>query len=1252
MDRRCFMSFNCSLSNLKLYLIITIFLFISSCHSVKKDENKTQGNWHNIERTQRYFPDGNDFVIKNGERRFNRALYGGNSGFRVEAGDLPEFALYLPGMGGNFRFGLLTEKSDKWLIDSEEIIARYRPGSMIYDIKDPSSGDWVMHLSVLPMYTADGMIIRATFNNINENLDLLWTFGGVTGKRFNRDGDIGADPESVFYLQPEYCEGNEFIQNDNSFDVYYGTGRILTETERYENNYKASNSGLESTLLKNKKRLCGIVPPGSKIKICDANKLSLPLTLFESSPSKNPVISGKQSVNTKDTLYFIVYNPENQRNIAYNDAKRLFEQAEAERKSIAERITVRTPDQYINTLGQALSIAADAIWESPSYLHGAVAWRMRLNGWRGEYAADWLGWHDRARTHLSGYALAQYTSPEPGASSDPDPEKNLARQKEVAGKSIYTSGYISRNPGKISPPHHYDMNLIYIDQLLRHFKWTGDTSFLKEIWPVIERHLDWETTTFDGDKDNLYDAYCLIWASDALQYKGGGVSYSSAYNYKAYKDAARLAKKIGIDPSPFSLKAEKIRKALNSILWMPGKGWYAEYKDLLGAQKLHPSTGLWGIYHLIDAEVPDPFQCYQMLRYVDNYIPHIPVKAKGLGDKDYYTLSTTNWQPYTWSVNNVALAEVLHTSLAYWQSGRSDEAFRLWKSALLESMYLGASPGNFQQLSFYDAMRGELYRDFADPVGIAARSLVEGLFGITPDAVNGTLNVKPGFPASWDSAYLTTPDIEFKYSGNNQQENYIISNRLPGPLKLSLIINASYDKIEKVAVNGKSTPWTNLINAIDNPFIEIGAAPEAHYNVEITWSGKSPGKLLYDNEIASGDEIDIRSGGMKITDIYDPQDALDDISITSDEIKARVNTDKGFKTVFVYVNQGDLKWWEPVCFTVFDPLEIVSPLEQPNDSLVFSIKNYTHSTVEARLTINPPNGAFSKNLRLKPGAINKIVISNPAFLKPGTNLVVLDRADSKSLGKTVINWDIRSTSNGNDPRDISSYYNDRITNIFKNQYLSPRSPYPALQLPIQGLGDWCSFDAKMEIDDSGLRRLTGEKNEILFPQGIPFNCPGSPDDKNIIFTSLWDNYPDSVNIPLSGKASHAYFLVTGTTNPMQSRFENGSIEIVYTDGSSALLSLVNPETWWPIEQDYYRDNYAFAIDAPKPYRLHLKTGIITKDFKEYISIGGFTKFAIEGGASTLLDLPLDISKSLQECRIKATANDVIIGLISLTLDRK
>src|SRR5579864_7235460 len=93
--------------------------------------------WHNKERTIHYRPEGEDFVCLNGTLRFNRALYGTNTAFRVEAGDLPEFALYLPGMGGSFRLGIIAGSKSKWLMNAKSIKAIYRPGSMLYEISDP-----------------------------------------------------------------------------------------------------------------------------------------------------------------------------------------------------------------------------------------------------------------------------------------------------------------------------------------------------------------------------------------------------------------------------------------------------------------------------------------------------------------------------------------------------------------------------------------------------------------------------------------------------------------------------------------------------------------------------------------------------------------------------------------------------------------------------------------------------------------------------------------------------------------------------------------------------------------------------------------------------------------------------------------------------------------------------------------------------------------------------------------------------------
>ncbi|MBF9141106.1 DUF4450 domain-containing protein [Hymenobacter properus] len=1111
--------------------------------------------WHNQPRTLRYRPEGQDFVITNGTHRFTRALYGTNTAFRVEAGDLPEFALYLPGMGGNLKFGLLAGGQSKWLIKADNIVARYRPGMMLYDITDPLLGPGKLHLEVLARAEAEGILVKVRFENVPANsVRLLWAFGGATGRKFSRDGDIGADPESSFYLKPEYCQGNAFTLQKNSFTLSFSlpakAGAIPAPPQT----------------------LAGVVPLTSETHVADAAQQDTPQQLFASSASAAPVATGAVKVVAGRDFYFAVQKPETGVLPIYAGLPAAFAQAEAARAALAGRVSVSTPDPYLNTLGGALAVAADAIWETPSYMHGAVAWRMRLNGWRGPYAADPLGWHDRAATHFRAYAKSQLTSP-PRGPVTPDTALHFARQLEKLGTAVFSEGYISRNPGGDFRPHHYDMNLVFIDELLRHFNWTGDLALARELWPVLQRHLAWEKRNFDPDGDGLYDAYAAIWASDALQYSGGAVTHSSAYNYYANRQAAELARLLGENAAPYRQEAARIQLALQSRLWLPKLGWYAEYQDALGLKSLHPAAGLWTIYHALDSEVPNLLEAYQATEYVDAGIPHIPVRAAGLPDAGYYLLSTTNWQPYDWSLNNVALAENLHTSLAYWQAGRAQDAFLLWKSAVLESMYLGSSPGNFQQISFYDNYRGELYRDFADPIGVAARSLVEGLFGIRPDALHDTLRVRPGLPAAWDSASLQVPDLTFRYRRQDRREVYTLAQRLPKQLAVELQVPALADHVAAVKVNGQPAAWRNVAGAVGRPLIEISSAPAAGFRVEIEWRGEA---LEAAPPTTAGPNLAIALARARPGALLDPQQVLRQARIDGNKLTAQAAGAPGQRTAFVQLKQGDLNWWEPL-------------------------------------------------------KVEMVAVSSPA-----------------ASAAAATKWETL---------DLSASFNDRVTQIFQQIYLAPRANTATLALPLQGIGNWCYPLTQASIDDSGLRQLAEEKDEIRLPSGVPLRTPGTPrripgpNVKNILFVSQWDNYPRQATVPLRGRARRAVLLMAGSTNPMQSQLVNGEVIVTYTDNTTATLPLRNPDNWWPIEQDLLDDGFAFQTGAPKPWRVHLKTGLITQDFNQYTSIKGFSTRAIDGGAATVLELPLDPKKKLKSLTVKALANDVVIGLMSVTLGR-
>jgi hypothetical protein len=1100
-----------------------------------------------IEQPLRYRPDGGDFVIENGPEFFNRPLYGGNTAFRADAGDKPEFTLYLPGRGGNLRLGVRGAAGAKWLFEAAQVTTRYRPGAMLYEVRDPVLGaGGVLHVEVLALAATDGLVVRVEYvagvacrepvepadpgrpastrpATTTTPLELIWAYGGVNGQRGARDGDIGTERVPIgeyFQLQPDFCRGNHFEIAGRTFTLRSKPATIL-----------------------------GLVPEGAELAVADATQWASCAGLLASAglagqaSGVNPartqgpalqVVAGRVALVLGQPCFLALQRIADgattaeeldiYRNVttdraglkrdavpvpllpAYRveDLPRVFAEADRHFRELRERVMVDTPDPFLNAAVAALNVAVDAVWDEPqgAVMHGAIAWRSKLLGWRGPYAQDALGWHDRARRNISYWVTRQNTDPIPAKLPPPDESSNLARSETA----LHSNGDMSNS--------HYDMNLVFIDGLFRHLLWTGDLDFARQVWPVIERHLAWERRLFrrefGPDKLPLYEAYAVIWASDDLQYGGGGVAHASAYNYYHNKMAARLAKLLGRDPTPYEREAELIAQAMRKYLWLPEEGMFAESKDLLGLQLVHPSAALWTFYHTLDSEMTTPFEAWQMTRYVDTEIPHLPVRGPGVpADQPYAVLSETNWMPYSWSINNVVMGEIVHTALGYWQAGRPDEAFRLTKSALLASMFMGICPGNVGTMNYLDAYRRESQRDFADGGGVTSRALIEGLFGVKPDALAGELLIRPGFPAGWDHASLRHPDINLSFRREGLTETYTVEPKFAKPMTLRFELPMHRARLAGATVNGQPVAWQQREAVAGHPVIELTSAAVAKYEVKLQWSG-----------------------------------AL-----------------------------------------------VVVPAE--------------------------------------PGSAPPVQSTVPA-----------------------IDWTAKLPATTRcDPIDLAPFFNDRVTEIFRpGKYRSPRSPFVSLAIPAQGIGAWAGHVNEMAaIDDTGLRAAAAANGgRFVLPDGVPFATPGPGDAKNIVFTSQWDNYPREATVPLSGRSTHAYLLMAGSTNHMQSRLDNGEVIVTYRDGTTARLALHNPTNWWPIDQDYFIDDYQFRRPEPIPPRVDLKTGTVRRlDVAAFKGKGR----TVPGGAATVLDLPLDPAKELQSLTVRTLANEVVIGLMSVTLER-
>ncbi len=819
--------------------------------------------------------------------------------------------------------------------------------------------------------------------------------------------------------------------------------------------------------------------------------------------------------------YFIYHHKDRLESAAAEHGRAIFDREESARLELVSQLEINTPDPFFNTIGANLAAAADGTWDGQTFLHGAIGWRTPLAGWRGAYAGDVLGWNGRAVSHFRAYAASMVTDVPPTyPQPQQDTAQNLARPTKKWGTPMYSDGYISKLPGRTDVMSHYDMNINYMDELMKHFSYDADTTLMRELWPKIRLHHEWEKRNFDPDGDHLYDAVCCIWASDALYYSGGAVTHSSAYNYYSNLMTARIAEILGEDPSTYREEAEAIREALNSRLWLEDEGHWAEYQDYMGLKRLHRSAAIWSIYAPIDCAAGTPEQAYRATRYVDNSIPHIPVRyaydaraLKSLGlrlprpEKDLFTVSASDWLPYDWSTNNVAHDEVANMALAYLEAGRSDSGFKLLKADLLDEMYLGECPGNFGQISHYDKAKNEAYRDFADNVGITSRAIVNGLFGILPDALNGQCIIRQAFPEEWKEASIKTPYLSYSYRREGSRDIYEISQNFTRPLKI--VVRANAGGGQYLEVEGSS-------DAVQTITVDRTRLPKVKFR-----DSKAPGQ----------------SG----------RDFIEEMGL------------------------GDIN------------------------------------------------------------------------------------ARKASRGRMV---------------DISAHFNANADDIFHNEYLSPRPPFASLQLPKQGVGEWCIPFETYEIEDNGLRATV---RDGVYDTGLGLKFLSPAEGLNTIYTSLWDNYPDSVTVALNGKASYAYLLLVGSTQNMQSRIANGEVRVRYADGSGSVMSLVNPINWRPVEEDCYTDSYAFRSADRNPYRVSFLSGAVHREMPlELLGEGGatadyrpetpqpakakadynpVTDRAITCGGALILKMPLRRGREMESLTLRTLSNDVVIGLMGITLEK-
>ncbi len=205
-----------------------------------------------------------------------------------------------------------------------------------------------------------------------------------------------------------------------------------------------------------------------------------------------------------------------------------------------------------------------------------------------------------------------------------------------------------------------------------------------------------------------------------------------------------------------------------------------------------------------------------------------------------------------------------------------------------------------------------------------------------------------------------------------------------------------------------------------------------------------------------------------------------------------------------------------------------------------------------------------------------------------------------------------------EPVDISSFFNCEVMEVHEQAYTSPKPKGYSIGLFYNGRysHNWNQFaHGKFFVDDSNLRNSGGT---VYSPSGIPFTTPA--EGNNLACISAFDVFPTAMTFPISGKGQEIAVMFIASAYCMQSHVENVRITVTYADGTTSDTSLV----------------YPFDIDDWFTSALTTRSEIFY--FNEF-------------NHATVKRVRVDPEKELASVKLEAIANEVIMGIVGISVSK-
>jgi len=661
------------------------------------------------------------------------------------------------------------------------------------------------------------------------------------------------------------------------------------------------------------------------------------------------------------------------------DTKKEFGKVEAYYEELLSS-RIETPEPLLNQAFRSAIYNIEYNWYDP------IGWIECIHHWASMFhmqhtpAAEWLDQIDRSRKTTLTQAHNLHDS---GAAPDMFP----------GGQKYHAFGGTSQ---------------YFTYQISKHWDFTADLDFLKEVTPYLDKVLAQVYEEYDPEGDLL-----LAWRSqigqqeDYLHHPFNSTS-PSIESINMMRTRLKIAKVLGEERLAADLVARiaATRDALVHELWDPKLGRFLYYKD--PQEKLHLDGQYETFCYPAIFNIVDQLDAYTNLR-------HLRDRLTGDKGEVYCSNNFPNHINGTWGMQAGAAQQPV-AAWALGKTGLRNEAFIPLK-AVAQWVMNAEQRGAWPEVSYAGTPDY-----FSPPAAVYIQIMIESIFGLNMDKPNGTLTISPAFPDAWPGAKLNLPKFKADYSRKGDQLVYTVETT--EPLKRSVRWLVEPARIKSVKVNGKEVEYTTSpgVDCIELAF-ESPACTKSEIVVKLDPVEYS---LEHPQSVALGQPFEVTSEGVTIEQVIDRSGILSRFTSHASRLTGTINRFllreySGFgriggmnfarRSFFVLCNAGKgVEFYSPVDITLLPEVEATQlgelAMSGNGAEARVLVRNNTETSISGPAWLDVARGTWKFKVDIPARSEKACMVDIPAnrlaLLSPGENIATLTLPNGMSVSLKII----------------------------------------------------------------------------------------------------------------------------------------------------------------------------------------------------------------------------------------------------------